>query len=69
MLTWARFLHERRGRGVLEADREDLEAFHAARRLSDPPTGSRPPPGTGTSPLPVEVVARLAGRLAHCLTG
>ncbi|AQA20709.1 phage integrase, N-terminal SAM-like domain protein [Rhodococcus sp. MTM3W5.2] len=37
-MTWARFLEEcRDGRGLLEADRADLEAFHAARRLSEPP--------------------------------
>ena len=33
LVTWARFLDERRnGRGLLEADRPDLIAFHAARR-------------------------------------
>lgn len=38
LVTWARFLDERRnGRGLLEADRRDLIAFHAARRLSEPP--------------------------------
>lgn len=37
LVTWARFLAEQRGgRSVLDATREDLEAFHAARRLSGP---------------------------------
>jgi len=36
LVTWARFLAERRGRSVLDVTREDLEAFHAARRLSGP---------------------------------
>jgi site-specific recombinase XerD len=37
LVTWARFLAEQRGgRSVLDARREDLEAFHAARRLSGP---------------------------------
>ncbi|WP_261563121.1 tyrosine-type recombinase/integrase [Frankia tisae] len=37
VVTWARFLEEYRGRSVLEARREDLEAFYAARRLSPAP--------------------------------
>ncbi|MFE2998034.1 tyrosine-type recombinase/integrase [Nocardia sp. NPDC059246] len=37
LVTWERFLLERRGRTLLTADRSDLEAFYAARRLSDPP--------------------------------
>jgi site-specific recombinase XerD len=36
LVTWARFLGEQRGRSVLDVTREDLEAFHAARRLSAP---------------------------------
>lgn len=35
LVTWARFLAEHRGgRSVLDATREDLDAFYAARRLS-----------------------------------
>jgi site-specific recombinase XerD len=37
LVTWARFLAEHRGaRSVLDATREDLDAFYAARRLSGP---------------------------------
>jgi hypothetical protein len=36
LVTWARFLAEQRGRSVLDATREDLDAFYAARRLSGP---------------------------------
>lgn len=37
VLTWLRFLAERRGKTVWQADREDLAAYHAARRRSAPP--------------------------------
>lgn len=38
LIVWMRFLLERRGgKGVWRADREDVAAFHAARRRSEPP--------------------------------
>jgi hypothetical protein len=38
LLVWMRFLLERRdGKSVWSADREDVAAFHAARRRSEPP--------------------------------
>lgn len=38
ILTWLRFLADRRGGKTLwQADREDIAAFHAARRRSQPP--------------------------------
>lgn len=38
ILVWMRFLHERRcGKTVWAANRDDITAFHEARRLSDPP--------------------------------
>lgn len=38
ILVWLRFLSERRGgKSVWRADREDIAAFHEARRLSEPP--------------------------------
>jgi site-specific recombinase XerD len=37
LVMWARFLAEQRGRFVLDATRDDLDAFYAARRLSGPP--------------------------------
>lgn len=36
LMTWARFLAEHRGETVLDATRDDLDAFYAARRLSGP---------------------------------
>lgn len=37
IVVWMRFLHERRsGKTVWAASREDISAFHEARRLSDP---------------------------------
>ncbi|MFE4514875.1 tyrosine-type recombinase/integrase [Kitasatospora sp. NPDC056783] len=38
LLTWARFLHEHRGKTVWHADRDDVTAFHRARRVSPDPT-------------------------------
>ncbi|MFE7531454.1 tyrosine-type recombinase/integrase [Kitasatospora sp. NPDC057542] len=37
LAIWGRFLRDHRGRSVWEADREDFDAFYAARRLSQPP--------------------------------
>ncbi|HLP70121.1 MAG TPA: site-specific integrase, partial [Rhizobium sp.] len=38
IVVWMRFLEERRnGRSVWAADRDDVAAFHEARRLSEPP--------------------------------
>ncbi|MGC5209495.1 site-specific integrase, partial [Escherichia coli] len=38
ILVWLRFLAERRGgKSVWAADREDVAAYHEARRLSVPP--------------------------------
>ncbi|MEV6867612.1 site-specific integrase [Streptosporangium subroseum] len=37
LAIWGRFLREHRRRSVWEADREDFDAFYAARRLSQPP--------------------------------
>ncbi|SDM01907.1 Phage integrase family protein [Geodermatophilus siccatus] len=39
VLTWARFLREARGKGVWEANEDDLVAYYAARRLVKPPDG------------------------------
>ncbi|GGM11364.1 integrase [Streptomyces fumigatiscleroticus] len=38
LLTWGRFLHEHRGKTVWQADRDDVTAFHRARRVSPDPT-------------------------------
>jgi len=37
LVVWGRFLAEQRSRTLLEAGIEDVRAFHAARRLSQPP--------------------------------
>lgn len=37
ILTWWRFLQARRGKTLWQADREDVAAYRAARRLSAPP--------------------------------
>jgi hypothetical protein len=51
ILTWLRFLKERRGgKTVWQADREDVAAYHAARRLSGVPhriKGTPPRSGRG----------------------
>lgn len=36
LATWIRFLDERRGKSIWQADREDIAAYHAARRRSAP---------------------------------
>ncbi|MFG2193421.1 tyrosine-type recombinase/integrase [Streptomyces sp. NPDC048639] len=38
LLTWGRFLHEHRGKTVWQADRDDITAFHRARRVAPDPT-------------------------------
>ncbi|MFI8090526.1 tyrosine-type recombinase/integrase [Streptomyces sp. NPDC086080] len=38
LLTWGRFLHEHRGKALWQADRDDVTAFHRARRISPDPT-------------------------------
>ena len=36
IVTWARFLEARRGKGLWEATREDVAAYHRVRRVVDP---------------------------------
>ncbi|AGP54397.1 tyrosine-type recombinase/integrase [Streptomyces rapamycinicus] len=38
LLTWGRFLHEHRDKTVWQADRDDITAFHRARRVAPDPT-------------------------------
>ncbi|MFJ7946276.1 tyrosine-type recombinase/integrase [Streptomyces sp. NPDC096354] len=38
LLTWGRFLREHRDKNVWQADRDDVTAFHRARRVSPDPT-------------------------------
>ncbi|MEV8030642.1 site-specific integrase [Streptomyces sp. NPDC086182] len=38
LLTWGRFLQEHRGKTVWRADRDDVTAFHRARRIASDPT-------------------------------
>ncbi|WP_328308419.1 site-specific integrase [Streptomyces sp. NBC_00442] len=38
LLTWGRFLQEHRGKTLWHADRDDVTAFHRARRVSPDPT-------------------------------
>ena len=50
IVVWLRFLAERRGgKPVWAADRDDIAAFHEARRLSPPPIASRRHRGTARS--------------------
>ncbi len=50
LLVWVRFLDEARAKTVWQATREDVDAYHRARRHNEAPSAFRPP--LGTAPLP-----------------